>query len=389
MIPSPSHRSSPSSPAPGFHNMAQPHTPLDDWLMVEDPSSSSDENSEAEAHSPTRPSVHAIVYESLREYTARQQQASATPEYEKLGIPRDLYDKAQNHQDQLTDDERSLLLSRGDAIGKALGHPDPFALTTAEVHEVMQWPAPDVVRANVERATGGRMATPKELYEKAKGAIDDGRPLEAALDGEELRLLAQGFRASGNMGFASGAEVAALSKPGASQAMALVAKRMGCDVSVFHAAAMCHARGMTVPFPTSSMVSLAGISLPAVPLGFRQPGNPIAERGPVFSIPVRGQKDVFLNGQMEVEGPAGTSVQLGGNIQQDGPPQKPATVTSLDIFRGDLRGSPDFDEVLQRWDRLDTEEQAGYETKARSANARAETTFQQDRVEWLDKMRSK
>ena len=39
------------------------------------------------------------------------------------GIPEDLYDKAEDHQEELTEEERQLFLSRGDVIGKALGSP--------------------------------------------------------------------------------------------------------------------------------------------------------------------------------------------------------------------------------------------------------------------------
>lgn len=225
------------------------------------------------------------MYQSLREHTARQK-ASATPDHERR-IPRELYDKAQNHQDQFTDDEHYLLLSRGDAIGKALSHPDTLVLSPDEVHEVLQWPSPAIVRA-----TGGRMTTPMELYEKAKGAIDNGRPLETVLSNRQPRLLAQGFRASDNAGFASEVEMASLSKPGASHAMALVAKRMGYHLSVFHAAAMFYAQRIapTLPFPRSSIMSSANVPAPAVPLSFRSEEF-LAEGMAVFSLPVRGQRE--------------------------------------------------------------------------------------------------
>ncbi|KAL2141761.1 hypothetical protein VTI28DRAFT_2017 [Corynascus sepedonium] len=47
-------------------------------------------------------------------------------------IPRALYDKARDHQDQLTEAERQRFLSRGDVVAKALDSPD--SLTTEEIH---------------------------------------------------------------------------------------------------------------------------------------------------------------------------------------------------------------------------------------------------------------
>ena len=83
-----------------------------------------------------------------------------------LPIPPALYVKAGNHQDQLTPGERSLLLSRGDLVGKALGQPD--SLTAEEVHELLSMPPPDVVCADILRASGGTLSTVDELYAKAK-----------------------------------------------------------------------------------------------------------------------------------------------------------------------------------------------------------------------------
>ena len=51
-------------------------------------------------------------------------------------IPASLYKKAQTQKDQLTDDERALLLSRGDVVGRALAQ--PASLTPAERYEVLR-----------------------------------------------------------------------------------------------------------------------------------------------------------------------------------------------------------------------------------------------------------
>jgi hypothetical protein len=54
-----------------------------------------------------------------REHQHQQHQQSAL-----RGIPEALYVKVKDHQDQRTLEERQLLLSRGDVIGKALAYPD-------------------------------------------------------------------------------------------------------------------------------------------------------------------------------------------------------------------------------------------------------------------------
>jgi len=81
-------------------------------------------------------------------------------------IPPALYVKANVHQDQLTPEERSLLLSRGDLVGQALAHPD--SLTPDQVHELLGMPHPDVMRARIQRASRGKLTTVDELYAKAK-----------------------------------------------------------------------------------------------------------------------------------------------------------------------------------------------------------------------------
>ncbi len=73
-----------------------------------------------------------------------------------------LYVKAAKQNADLTDDERTLLLSRGDVFGKALGSPD--SLTIQEMHQVMYWPPPDEMRALIQRATGGALSTPGGAY---------------------------------------------------------------------------------------------------------------------------------------------------------------------------------------------------------------------------------
>ena len=83
-----------------------------------------------------------------------------------MRFPRRSTSKAQTQNDQLTDAERALLRSRGDLTGRALAEPD--ALTIEEAYRVILWPAPEVVRANVQRVTGGRVNDAAELFAEAK-----------------------------------------------------------------------------------------------------------------------------------------------------------------------------------------------------------------------------
>jgi hypothetical protein len=54
-------------------------------------------------------------------------------------------------------------------LGKVLAYPD--SLTAGEIHEARGWPPPDIVCANIQRATGGTLRTPTELYAKVKDAL--------------------------------------------------------------------------------------------------------------------------------------------------------------------------------------------------------------------------
>ena len=102
-------------------------------------------------------------------------------------IPQELYVKAWKHQEQLTADERQLLLSRGDAVGKALARPE--SLTPEEHNILLGWAPPDAVRAAIERASGGTLHTPGELFAKASAA----RLNQTSLNDEELALMMMNF----------------------------------------------------------------------------------------------------------------------------------------------------------------------------------------------------
>lgn len=103
-------------------------------------------------------------------------------------IPKGLYEKAQKENDQLTDDERALLLSRGDVVGKALANPK--SLTEAELYQVLRLPPPEIIQPVVREATGGALSSPFELLAKAREAKENGQL--HTLSFEELKLLAEG-----------------------------------------------------------------------------------------------------------------------------------------------------------------------------------------------------
>ncbi|KAI9154793.1 putative het domain-containing protein [Paramyrothecium foliicola] len=164
----------------------------------------------------------------------RAERARQIPDY---GIPKALYLKAQDEHDQLTDEERALLLSRGDIIGKALAYPDSVALE--EMHEVLLWPSPSVVRANIQRATGGTLSTTQELYNKGKIALTRGLLVDM-LSHEEVALIARSFHSLDDTEVTIINLANAMSQPGAAQAWTLMLRRMGLDFRVWHAALCQH-----------------------------------------------------------------------------------------------------------------------------------------------------
>jgi hypothetical protein len=126
-------------------------------------------------------------------------------------IPAALYEKAEKQQADLADDERALLLSRGDVVGKALA--SPASLTRDEIHQALCWAPPDHARALVERVTGGELSEPKELFAKARQG-------PAHIRDDELRLIAYHFYESPTSNYV---QIRALSEvPGNRQAFDLV-----------------------------------------------------------------------------------------------------------------------------------------------------------------------
>ncbi|KAK3291665.1 uncharacterized protein B0H64DRAFT_409699 [Chaetomium fimeti] len=144
-------------------------------------------------------------------------------------IPIALYDKARDHQDQLTEPERQLFLSRGDIVAKALGSPD--SLTDEEIHQACGWPSPDVVRANIQDASGGSLSTPAELYAKIKGALENGQ-FDTAVSDEEACLIVHSFRALDDY-WSKGGLSESHDIPGHGHALTLLTRRLGSDITLF------------------------------------------------------------------------------------------------------------------------------------------------------------
>lgn len=186
----------------GFSNREE------DW-----PDPDVDSSTEEEGAEVTRRSEAALIASMDRE--ARNRRRAIQAAYG--NIPASLYDKARDHQDRLTDAERQRLLSRGDVLGKALAHPD--SLTTEDIHEACGWPSPGVVRANIQRATGGSLGTPVELYAKIKDALDRGQ-FDTAISDDEAFLVSRRFYARDD--YSPSRCLAAHSIPGFAHALTLL-----------------------------------------------------------------------------------------------------------------------------------------------------------------------
>ena len=180
----------------------------------------------------------AMVATVNRSVGQRYQQTNAFPH-----IPKSLYIKARDHQDQLTADERQVLLARGDFVGRALAAPD--SLTLEEMHLFLNWPPPDVVRANIQRHTGGQLSTPRALYAKAQDAIAQNQ-YETLLSPGEISLMAHSFREVGNphsnTPSDAGPDMLAIGPlmniPGWSEAYELLATRLGVVKRIQHRSMM-------------------------------------------------------------------------------------------------------------------------------------------------------
>lgn len=128
--------------------------------------------------------VEAALHVSIERSSHQQNQHQIN------GLSYALVEKAREHQDQLTQEERQLLLASGGLVGKTLSYPD--SLTVEEMHEILLRPPSGGVRANFQSATGGSLSTPNELYAKLKDAMDHHQ-LHTLLSKDEIVLVAQSF----------------------------------------------------------------------------------------------------------------------------------------------------------------------------------------------------
>ncbi len=116
---------------------------------------------------------------------ARVEGGAVDDEYDDL--PQSLYDKARDHNDQLSETERQLLLTYADPpTGLVLAYPD--SLTIEDIYSTFGWPPPDVVHANIQRASNGLVTTPAELYARVRDALDRGK-FDTEINDDEISLI--------------------------------------------------------------------------------------------------------------------------------------------------------------------------------------------------------
>lgn len=165
-------------------------------------------------------------------------------------IPKKIYDKAREHPDQLTDEERQVFLNCGDVLGKVVAYPD--SATTEEIYEALAWPPPDVVRAKIQRATGGKLSTPTELYAKAQDALDNDQFDTLISDGEML-LIVNGFKDD----LHQWKSTAPHAVPGFGHALVLPSGRLGLDIVPFQASWQRRSKvlGVSGPEPSATTTS--------------------------------------------------------------------------------------------------------------------------------------
>ena len=145
-------------------------------------------------------------------------------------IPQTLYEKAWRHQSDLTDSERTLLLSRGDLIGQILAN--PASISMDDCYRIIGWPAPDLVRSRIQAASSGTLNEPMELYAKARSAIQRGTLHD--LSDAEIGLIANSFHDKEGGRFERKAGSGSI--PGASEASNLMSGMQGADVTVWASA---------------------------------------------------------------------------------------------------------------------------------------------------------
>ncbi|KAK3311649.1 uncharacterized protein B0T15DRAFT_389398 [Chaetomium strumarium] len=311
-------------------------------------------------------------------------------------LPTSLYDKTRDHQDQLTEAERQLLLSRGDVLGKALAYPD--SLTTEEIHEARGWPPPDIVRANIQRATGGRLSTPAELHAKAKNAFDRGQ-FDAVISDDEAFLIAHNFYDRDE--YDPCRAMAAHAIPGFGHVLTLLSRRLGLDLAVWKA---CAERDRRTPLtitpppvpsavPVPSRVDLVGSGPWPDTYGYggvggfqlfqQDTGSPdfACDAAPGWAALPEDQKEAYRARAELLRREAWADYELRLAYDDAGllglaypNPNLAPPLSGFEVFRNELvagDGGLGFWEVLAWWEALSHEQRTSYEVRAWEVRAAA------------------
>ncbi|CAK7567670.1 MAG: hypothetical protein SEPTF4163_005638 [Sporothrix epigloea] len=176
-------------------------------------------------------SMKAIVAERKAKMRAANEAA--------FSIPHHRYKTADEYTPELSDADRTRLLSRGDLQARAAL--DPRGLSRLERYKVLGWPAPHVVDRRIRaatRASGCELSTPAELFAKAR------REGVSLLTPFEVQLIAHGFSVKGTNfedGDGDGDKPLLVNNPeDPANAIAYVAalKEEGADIWLVGAAAM-------------------------------------------------------------------------------------------------------------------------------------------------------
>lgn len=329
--------------------------------------------------------------EERREQKRQQHREELRRQYAHLGIPDALYVKAKEHQDQLTEEERNLLISRSDLIGKALGRPD--SLTPDEIHQLLFWPSPDVVHANIRLATGGTLSTPTELYAKAKDAIDCGQ-FDTMLNQKEIKLLARHFFAEENSDRLRNSLIASAT-PGFREASDLLRSRLGIHGVVYSEAGfyeITHRRGdfaedrrtpprhSPPPADPPLHTDLYGLgpwpqaSVPMDPIHLFMVTTKISGWGVErkwSALPEEQKEDYRTKCEA-------LRLEAWAKIQRPGMPPQPTPISGASLYRDEVLGAETgWDEVLQKYARLDSEVMREYRRRAGAQRMAAWDTYRE------------
>ncbi|ETS83000.1 hypothetical protein PFICI_04876 [Pestalotiopsis fici W106-1] len=258
-------------------------------------------------------------------------------------ISQELYNKAVEHNDDLTEDEtdplhaqRALLMSRGDVAGKALAHPE--TLTQAERYDLMWWPEPSKLHAAIREISG--LNTPVELLAK-------GRASRESLSLEELDLIAQQFQV--DQWRSASSRIYWVQVPGNAQASVLAAIQEGVDDAVYFELQRYAWQDEEVKAKRAAKQLQ---SLQSRPLQRPPPKD--------WNQWLTGRsRDTLAHGYIRCWPP------LDRNAPGPHRPPTPAHLLSMDIQQREcLEYAPIGGDLFSQWDELAPEQKAHYETRS-------------------------